>query len=85
MSARQLTATRSHVELTPLSTKTWRVCDERFESGDRRHIVGYLQDIDGEFEMLWMRPHPGVVYRHPTMEEAVAAIAVRIDRTSHVD
>ena len=40
MSARQLTATRSHVELTPLSPKTWRVCDERFESGDRRHIVG---------------------------------------------
>lgn len=84
MSARQLTATRSHVELTPLSTKTWRVCDERFESGDRRHIVGYLQDIDGEFEMLWMRPHPGVVYRHPTMEAAVAAIGVRVDRTLHV-
>ena len=84
MSSRQLTATRSHVELIPLSTKTWRVCDERFESGDRRHIVGYLQDIDDEFEMLWMRPHPGVVYRYPTMEEAVAAIAVRIDRTLHV-
>jgi hypothetical protein len=28
--------------------------------------------------MLWMRPHPGAVYRHPTMEAAVAAITVRL-------
>jgi hypothetical protein len=47
--------------------------------------VGYLQDLDGEFEMLWMRPHPGAVYRHPTMESAVAAITLRLDRTSFVD
>jgi hypothetical protein len=79
------TATRSHVELTPLSDTTWRVCDDRFDSGDRRRIVGYLQDLDGEYEMLWMRPHPGVVYRYPTMESAVAAIGVRLDRTSFID
>ena len=79
------TATRSHVELTPLSDTTWRVCDERFDESDRRRIVGYLQDLDGEFEMLWMRPHPGAVYRHPTMESAVAAITLRLDRTSFVD
>ena len=66
MLARQETPTRSHVELTPLSPTTWRVCDDRFESGDLRYIVGYLHTIDDGYEMLWMRPHPGVVYRHPT-------------------
>ena len=85
MLSRPQPAIRSHVELTPLSDTTWRVCDDRFETGDRRRIVGYLQDLDGEYEMLWMRPHPGVVNRHPTMESAVAAISVRLDRTSFVD
>lgn len=82
MLTRQHTPTRSHVELTPLSAKTWRVCDDRFKAGDRRHIVGYLQDIDDEFEMLWIRPYPGGIYRYPTMESAIAAIVVRFDRTS---
>ena len=81
MLARHETATRSHVELNPLSPKTWRVCDDRFEAGEFRRIVGYLQDVDGEYEMLWMRPHPGVVYRYPTMEEALDAISVRLERT----
>ena len=85
MLSRPQTTIRSHVELTPLSETTWRVCDERFDAGDRRRVVGYLQDLDGEFEMLWMRPHPGAVYRHPTMESAVAAITLRLDRTSFVD
>lgn len=83
MSVRQETMTRSHVELTPLSPTTWRVCDDRFDAGDVRRVVGYLQSLDGEFEMLWMRPRPGPVYRHPTMEAAVAAIAARMQLTSH--
>jgi hypothetical protein len=81
MLARHEMTTRSHVELTPLSHTTWRVCDDRFEAGEIRRIVGYLQDLDGEFEMLWMRPHPGVVYRYPTMETALDAISVRLERT----
>ncbi len=84
MPARQVTPTRSHVELTPLSPTTWRVCDDRFESGDLRYIVGYLHAIDDGYEMLWMRPHPGVVYRHPTMEAAVDAITMRLELTSDV-
>ena len=85
MPARYDTTTRSRVELTPLSANAWRVCDDRFEAGDIRRIVGYLQEMDGEFEMLWMRPHPGAVYSHPTIEAAVEAISVRLERTSHVD
>ena len=75
---------RSHVELMPLSSTTWRVCDDRFDAGELRQVVGYLHTIDDEFEMLWMRPHPGVVYRYPTMEAAVAAISVRLELTSDV-
>ena len=82
MPARQETRTHSDVELTPLSETTWRVCDARFDSGDTRGVVGYLQEIDGGFEMLWMRPRPGVVYRYGAIDEAVAAIAVRLDLTS---
>ena len=82
MPARQVTPTRSHVELTPLSTTTWRVCDDRFEAGDLRYIVGYLHTNDDGYEMLWMRPHPGGVYRHPDFESAVDAITLRLELTS---
>jgi len=83
MSTRQETRTRSHVELTPISLTNWRVCDDRFDAADVRRVVGYLQGMDGEFEMLWMRPRPGAVYRYRTMEAAVAAIATRLELTSH--
>jgi len=83
MSIRQETRTRSHVELTPISATDWRVCDARFDAADVRRVVGYLQGMDGEFEMLWMRPRPGAVYRYRTMEAAVAAIATRLELTSH--
>lgn len=76
-------ATRSHVELTPLSTTSWRVCDDRFDTGDLRRVVGYLQRVDHEFEMLWMRPRPGAVYRYPSMETALAAVSARLELTSH--
>ena len=49
---------------------------------DLRYIVGYLHAIDDGYEMLWMRPHPGVVYRHPDFESAVDAITVRLELTS---
>jgi len=84
MPARQVTPTRSHVELTPLSPTTWRVCDDRFESGDLRYIFVYFFKKKEGYEMLWMRPHPGVVYRHPTMEAAVDAITMRLELTSDV-
>ena len=84
MLARHDTTMPSHVELTPLSPTTWRVCDDRFDAGELRQVVGYLHAVGSEFEMLWMRPHPGVVYRYPTMEAALAAISVRLELTSDV-
>jgi hypothetical protein len=76
--------TDSHVALTPLSQTTWRVCDDRFDAGELRQVVGYLHAVGSEFEMLWMRPHPGVVYRYATMEAALAAISIRLELTSDV-
>jgi hypothetical protein len=85
MLARQEAQTRSHVELMPLSPTTWRVCNGRYEDGDLRRVVGYLQTIDDGYEMLWMRPRPGVVYRYPTMDAAVTAISTRLELISEPD
>ncbi len=83
MVVRQDATTRSGVDLTPIDETTWRVCDDRLEAADRRRIVGYLRLVDGEYEMLWMRPWPGPTYRYPTMETAVAAVSTRLLLTSH--
>lgn len=68
----------SPVELVQLSEQTWRVCDGRAADSRSGYIVGYLQQVDDEFEMLWMRPRPGVVHRHADFDEAVHAIALRL-------
>lgn len=70
--------TTNRVDLVPLSETTWRVCDCNCEDGDTRKILGYLQLIDGEFEMMWMRPRPGVSQRYPSMEVATDAIGRRM-------
>jgi hypothetical protein len=66
------------VDLVPLSSTAWRVCDARYVDGGSRHILGYLRRIGGEFEMMWMRPRPGVCYRYATYDDAVHAIRVRV-------
>jgi hypothetical protein len=68
----------SRAELVRLSDTTWRVCDTEGTPGERGYIVGYLQEVDDEFEMLWMHPRPGVVHRHTSFEDAERAIAVRL-------
>lgn len=71
-------APTDRVDLVPLSDTTWRVCDCDCEDGDTRKILGYLQLVDGEFEMMWMRPRPGVSQRYPSMETATDAIRRRL-------
>ena len=66
------------VDLVPLSDTTWRVCDCNCEDGDTRKILGYLQLVDGEFEMMWMRPRPGVSRRYPSLDLATEAITARV-------
>ncbi len=69
--------TTPSIDLVPLSETTWRVCDGNCEDGDTRKILGYLQSVDGEFEMMWMRPRPGVSRRYPSIDLATEAIAAR--------
>lgn len=68
----------ARVELVQLSEVTWRVCDSHATPGERGYIVGYLEQLDDELEMLWMHPRPGVVYRHADFDEAVRAISMRL-------
>lgn len=71
-------ALASRVELVQLSKATWRVCDAAMVPGGRGYIVGYLQQMEQDFEMLWMHPRPGVVHRYDAFDEAVRAIAIRL-------
>ncbi|GAA1834411.1 hypothetical protein [Agromyces salentinus] len=64
----------SSVDLVALSETTWRVCDARFDEGDPRRILGYLSWHEPVYEMMWMRPRPGVVRNYPSIERAVQAI-----------
>ncbi|MDQ0894547.1 hypothetical protein [Agromyces ramosus] len=66
------------VELVPLDAMSWRVCDARYADGGRRTILGYLRETGGEFEMMWMRPRPGVCYRYATFDDALRAVRLRV-------
>src|SRR5918993_1121266 len=66
------------VDLVPLSPTGGGVGDSRYVDGGSRHILGYLHSMGGEFEMLWMRPRPGVCYRYATFDDAVHAIRLRV-------
>ena len=66
------------IDVMPLSATTWRVCDSRCDDGDSRHIVGYIHELADGFEMLWMRPRPGVTYRYDTFEDAVRETSRRM-------
>ena len=66
------------IDLTPLSETMWRVSDDRFEDGDLR-IIGYLQERDGAYEMMWMRPRLGVVRTFSSLDQVLRAIQESID------
>jgi len=70
--------TDDRVELVRIGDDTWRVCDRTAVPGERGYIVGYLQAVDSEFEMLWMHPRPGIAHRHPGFDEALRAISTRM-------
>lgn len=72
------TATGTVVEVVPLTPTTWRVCDSRARDGRDQPIVGYITTAPDGYEMLWMRPRPGVTYRYDTFDDAVHATATRL-------
>jgi hypothetical protein len=69
----------SSVDLVAIGSGTWRVCDIRFEDGDPRRIVGYLREDDhARFEMMWMRPRPGIIRVFASLEGATSAIDAKL-------
>ncbi|WP_173924516.1 hypothetical protein [Agromyces sp. Marseille-P2726] len=72
------TPTGPEVELVRLSETIWRVCDCRCEDGDTRKILGYLQQLNGGYEMLWMRPRAGVSQQYSTFAAATEGINRRL-------
>ncbi|MGR0220934.1 hypothetical protein [Agromyces sp. ZXT2-6] len=72
------TTTAPVVEVVPLTPTTWRVCDSRNDGGKDPRIVGYITTAPDGFEMLWMRPRPGVTYRYDTFDDAVHATETRL-------
>jgi hypothetical protein len=66
------------IEVVPLTPTTWRVCDPNFDEGTPGRIVGYITTEQDGFEMLWMRPRPGVMYRYDTFDGAVEATETRM-------
>jgi hypothetical protein len=69
---------RDAVDLVPLDASSWRVCDPRYVDDGARAIIGYLSADGEQYEMLWMRPRPGVTRRYSTYEAAVEAICIRL-------
>jgi hypothetical protein len=78
MTTHHATTTDTFIDVVPLSETTWRVCDTRCDDGDSRHILGYIHSIAGGFEMMWMRPRPGVTYRYDSFDSAVRETARRL-------
>ncbi|WP_353816380.1 hypothetical protein [Agromyces sp. SYSU T00266] len=58
------------LDVTPIGRATWRVSD-RGSGGGTRGILGYIHETEDGFEMLWMRPRPGVTRRYGDFVEAV--------------
>ncbi|GAA4049441.1 hypothetical protein [Agromyces indicus] len=70
--------TPAPVGLVPLDERNWRVVDPAYADGDRRQIVGYLADLGDGYEMLWMRPGPGVRSTFATLDAALEAALDRL-------
>lgn len=68
-----------NIDLVALADTTWRVCDTRFGRGDPRWIVGYLRQENGAFELMWMRPRPGISRWFPTIDHAVRAAELSLN------
>lgn len=62
-----------HLEVVALSPRGWRVCDGRIHAKDATRLLGYVEEIEDEFEVLWMK-HPGRSNRFRSLAGALAAL-----------
>jgi hypothetical protein len=71
-----------HVELVALAENAWRLSDDRIPEGDARRILGYVEERNGEVEILWMRPRAGDRSSSPRLEETRAPSSARLSPES---
>jgi hypothetical protein len=71
-----------HVELVALAENAWRLSDDRIPEGDARRILGYVEERNGEVEILWMRPRAGDCESFSCLEDALAAASARLSPES---
>jgi hypothetical protein len=67
-----------HVELVALADNAWRLSDDRIPEADARRILGYVEQRNGDVEIIWMRPRPGECEYFSCLAEALAAASARL-------
>jgi len=61
------------LEITPLSSTEWRVCDGRMSPSDPRRILGLVERAPHYVLVTWVSPHEGWA-AFPTFEAALRAL-----------
>lgn len=62
----------SHLEVVALSGREWRVCDGRIHPSDASRLLAFIENVGGEFEVLWMSA-PSRPARFPSLASALDA------------
>ncbi len=61
------------LEITPLSSSEWRVCDGRLPAGDPRRLIARVERAPHYVMVNWVAPHQGWA-AFPSFEAALRAL-----------
>ena len=61
-------------ELIRIAPGAWCVCDPELPEDDARRVIAYLERIDGQIDVLWVRDRRPEA-RYDTLGEAFEAIS----------
>lgn len=75
-------ADTADVRLDRLSPTEWRVCDRTLDEDDHLSILGFIEEVDGRFEVLRMSA-PRRRESFPSLEQAREAFALFSRRRIH--
>jgi hypothetical protein len=73
------------IELVAVDDGAWRISDARLPENDGRRVLGYLERTGPEttgpqYELVWLRFHPGRTERYTCMAAALTAVSERMHR-----
>lgn len=49
------TPSRVDLELLPIDERSWRLCDPRWRPSDAPYVVAYIEHLDEQYDVVWMR------------------------------